>query len=157
MTWFHDLMALQPTAVTDAGNGVYSATLTSTTTMGTAKTGGTLNGQPITTRPALVPFQAPKPTVTAVSPASGTTSGGTQITITDTDFTPTSTVAICQGGGANTNPILASDVHCVSPTELAATARSGARAGTFIVFATTANGTDGAAARDRFRYTNPSN
>jgi hypothetical protein len=62
----------------------------------------------------IFPFVYPTPTVAAVSPASGTTAGGTQITITGANFQSGATVAV--GGSAATSVVF------VSATTLRATA-----------------------------------
>ncbi|HEU4872422.1 MAG TPA: IPT/TIG domain-containing protein [Pyrinomonadaceae bacterium] len=78
---------------------------------------------------------APAPTVTAISPTSGSTSGGTSVTITGTGFSSGATVSL--GGAAATN------VMVVSPTSITATT-SARTAGTVDVVVTntdTLNGT----------------
>ncbi len=142
-------------AVTDQGNGTYTATLTSTR-KGTADISAKINGQTITSGDAHVAFVKPiLPRVTGISPASGPVSGGTQITITGTGFTSGATVVIGQGYGPNTGTIAATDVKFVSSTELTATTGPQAKAGRFKVFVTTASGTGASQAADRFIYTKP--
>ena len=68
-------------------------------------TNGTSTGGPIFT-------YEPPPTVTSVSPASGSTLSGTEVTIKGTGFVEPATVTIC---GA------ATDVQIISPTEITAT------------------------------------
>jgi adhesin/invasin len=142
-------------AVTDQGNGTYTATLTSTK-KGTAELSATINGQRITSGDAHVAFvKLIAPTVTGVSPASGPVSGGTQITLTGTGFTSGATVVIGQGYGPNNGTIAAADVQFVSSSELIVTTGPQAKAGTFNVFVTTATGTSAKQAGDRFTYTRP--
>ena len=93
----------------------------------------------------------PKPTVSAVSPSSGPTSGGTSITITGTGFVSGATVVIGQGKGT-TGAIAATSVTVVSPTEITAATGGGALAGTFNVFVTSPAGTSGANSGDLFAY-----
>ena len=75
---------------------------------------------------------APAPTVTAISPTSGTTSGGTSVTLTGTTLTGTTGVTF--GGTAATN------VAVVSATSVTATTPAHA-AGAVDVVATTPGGT----------------
>ena len=75
---------------------------------------------------------APVPVVMAVAPSSGTTAGGTPVTITGTGFTGTTKVAF--------GPVAASSFTVVSATQI--TAVSPAQAASMqIVFVTTAGGT----------------
>jgi hypothetical protein len=74
------------------------------------------------------------PTVTSVSPASGPTSGASNITITGSGFAAGSAVVIGQGNGAGAGAIAATNVVVVSPTEITATTGGGASAGTWGVF-----------------------
>jgi hypothetical protein len=83
------------------------------------------------------------PAVTSVSPATGSTGGGTVVTITGTNFTPgTPTVAF----GAN-----AGSVTAFSATSITVTAPAGA-AGAVDVRATTPAGTSPVTAGDQFTY-----
>ena len=88
------------------------------------------------------PFAAP--TVTSISPTSGSTAGGTTITITGTDFTGATAVTI--GGTAATN------VTVVNSTTITATTPAGT-AGTASVLVTTPGGTN--AANTLFTYNAP--
>jgi prepilin-type processing-associated H-X9-DG protein len=83
------------------------------------------------------------PTVTAVSPSAGPTSGGTTVTITGTNFVTGATVSV---GG-----IAATGVNVVSPTSITFTAPAGT-AGTVDVKVTTPGGTSAAVAVDQFVY-----
>ena len=85
---------------------------------------------------------APAPTVTNISPATGSTAGGTAITITGTDFTGATAVTI--DGTAATNVIV------VSSTSITATTPAGT-VGTASVEVTTPSGTN--AANTLFTYT----
>ncbi len=93
------------------------------------------------------------PTVSSVSPASGTVNGGTHITITGTDFVTGATVEIGQGSGAGPTAIPASSVVVVSSTEITATTGGPAKAGTFNLFVIDSGGTSPANAGDDFTYT----
>ena len=83
----------------------------------------------------------PVPTVSAVSPNAGPTSGGTAITITGTGFVTGATVKIGQGSGAGPTAIAATNVKVVSPTEITAVTGGGAKAGTWSLFVVTSGGT----------------
>lgn len=87
----------------------------------------------------------PVPTVTAVTPASGSTAGGTQVTITGTNFADVATVAI---GG-----VAASSVAVVGPTTIRAV--TGPRAAGAAAVAVTVNGQTGTLASG-FTYVAPS-
>jgi hypothetical protein len=83
------------------------------------------------------------PAVTSISPATGSTGGGTVVTITGTNFTPgTPTVAF----GAN-----AGSVTAFSATSITVTAPAGA-AGAVDVRVTTPAGTSPVTAADQFTY-----
>ncbi len=68
------------------------------------------------------PTPTPTPTVTAVTPNSGTTAGGTAVTITGTNFTGTTGVTI--GGNAATGVVVVNDtsITAVTPAGTAGTA-----------------------------------
>ena len=83
------------------------------------------------------------PTVTAVSPSSGPTAGGTSVTITGTNLTGASAVKF---GGTN-----ASGYTVNSATQITATAPAGS-AGTVDITVTTAGGTSATGASDRYTY-----
>ena len=93
------------------------------------------------------------PTVSAVSPDTGPTSGGTAITVTGTGFISGATVGIGQGSGPFTGAIAATQVKVVSSTEITATTGGGAQAGTWGLFVTTSGGTSQG---DNFTYTTSS-
>jgi large repetitive protein len=85
------------------------------------------------------------PTITSLSPSSGTRSGGTTVTITGTGFTSASTVSF--GGTAGTS------ITFINTTRL--TVRSPARSagGTVDVTVTTVGGTSAIVPEDQFTYT----
>ncbi|TCO61100.1 PxKF domain-containing protein [Actinocrispum wychmicini] len=87
---------------------------------------------------------APTPTVTAVNPASGPTTGGTIVTITGTKFTGATAVAF--GTTAATSFTVNSD------TSITATAPA-ATAGPVDVTVTTSSGTSATNPADRYTYT----
>jgi len=94
----------------------------------------------------------PIPIVSAVSPKSGPTSGGTAITITGTGFVPGATVVIGQGNGAGTGAIAATNVTVVSSTKITAVTGGGAQVGTWNLFVLTSGGTSAANPGDHFNY-----
>jgi hypothetical protein len=93
------------------------------------------------------------PTVSSVSPASGTVNGGTKIKITGTNFVAGAKVEIGQGSGAGPTAIQASEVVVVSATEITATTGGPAKAGAFNLFVIDSGGTSvGNNAGDDFTY-----
>ena len=128
------------TSVTIGGAAVASFTvngagtsITTTTPAGTA--GSTVNV--VVTTPAgpgtgagLFTYATVPPTVTAISPPSGTTLGGTAVTITGTNFTGTPTVTI--GGTA------AASVIVVSSTSITAKTPAGTGTNVPVIVTTTA-------------------
>ena len=93
-----------------------------------------------------------RPTVSAVSPKSGPTSGGTAITITGTGFVTGATVRISQGSGSGSRAIAATNVKVVSSTRITAVTGGGARAGTWNLYVVTSGGTSATNAGDTFIY-----
>ncbi len=87
------------------------------------------------------------PTVTGVSPSVGSTSGGTSVTLTGTNFT--GATAVYFGTAA------ASAFTVVSPTSMTATAPAGV-AGTVDITVTTPGGTSAESSADRYTYTGSS-
>ncbi len=88
----------------------------------------------------------PAPAVTSLSPTSGSTAGGTVVTITGTHFT--GATAVLFGSTAAAAFTVGSD------SSITATAPAGS-AGTVDVVVTTAGGTSAAVTADRFTYTVP--
>jgi LPXTG-motif cell wall-anchored protein len=76
----------------------------------------------VTSGNAVVTVVPPAPTITSVSPTSGSTTGGTAITITGTNFVGGATVNV--GGAACTNVVVvsATSITCTTPTGTAGTA-----------------------------------
>ena len=94
----------------------------------------------------------PVPRVSAVSPNTGPTTGGTAIRITGTGFVTGASVTIGQGTGT-AGALAATHVKVVSPTEITAVSGGGAKAGVFNLFVTTLGGTSAANyAGDEFTY-----
>jgi uncharacterized repeat protein (TIGR01451 family) len=83
------------------------------------------------------------PTVTAISPTSGSGAGGTVVTITGTNFLVGATT-VAFGGSAGTS------VTCTSIAQCTATSPAGS--GTVHVTATTAGGTSATSASDQFTF-----
>ncbi len=92
-------------------------------------------------------FAAAAPTVSSVSPTSGTTAGGDAVTITGTGFTGATAVNF----GANTGVITAT----TSDTSITATSPAGA-VGAVDVTVTTPGGTSATSSADQFTYVAPS-
>ena len=88
-------------------------------------------------------YTAPLPTVTAISPTTGGTNGGTSVTITGTGLTAATAVSF--GTTSSTSISVKSDtsVVAVSPAEAA---------GTVDITVTTAGGTSAKSAADQFTY-----
>ena len=89
---------------------------------------------------------APAPAVTSVSPASGSTAGGTAVTLSGTDLTGATAVSF--GASAATAFTVESD------TRITATSPAGS-AGTVNITVTTASGTSATAAANQFTYVTP--
>ncbi len=119
-------------AISPAGSGTVDVTVTTA--------GGTS-----ATSPADQFTYISAPTVTGVSPTTGPSSGGTSVTITGTNFTPSATVKF----GATPSP----SVTFVSSTELIAISPAGS--GTVDVKVTTAGGTSATSPADQFTYLQP--
>ncbi len=117
-----------------AGTGTVNVTVT--TGAGTSLTGSANQ----------FTYEAPAPTVLAVSPGSGPTSSGTAVTITGTNFTGATAVAF--GGTAATS------VTIVSATEITCAGPAGT--GTVDVTVTTSAGTSSVSSNDQFTYTSSS-
>lgn len=86
------------------------------------------------------------PSVTSISPTTGTISGGTSVTITGTDFTDATAVSF---GG-----IPAASFTVNSATSITAVSPAGS-AGTVNVTVTTAGGTSATSSADEFTYVSP--
>jgi hypothetical protein len=92
------------------------------------------------------------PTVSSVSPASGSVNGGTPIRIIGTGFVAGAKVEIGQGSGAGPTAIPASNVVVVSPTEITATTGGPAKAGTFNLFVIDSGATSHENTGDDYTY-----
>ena len=122
------------TAVSPSGTGVVDVTVT--TSGGTSATSSADQFTYVAPTPA--------PTVTAISPTSGPTTGGTTVTITGTDLT--GATAVTFGSTPATGVVVASS------TSLTAISPAGS-AGTVDVTVTTPGGTSATSSADQFTYT----
>jgi hypothetical protein len=120
------------TAIAPAGSGTVEVTVTtpSGTSVGTAAT--------------QFAYTTPAPAVTALSPASGLSTGGTLVTITGSNFVGATAVHF----GTVAAPILANGSSSL-------TALAPAGTGTVDVTVTTPGGTSAAVAADRYLYVTP--
>jgi IPT/TIG domain-containing protein len=130
------------TGVTVNGSGTSITATTPPGSLGAANVmvttpGGTVTG------PGPFTYVTLPPTVTAVSPATGSTLGGTSVTITGTNFTGASAVTI---GG-----VTATAVSVFSATTITATTPAGS-AGAANVVVTTPAGTSGTSGNSRYTY-----
>ncbi len=91
-------------------------------------------------------YKAVAPTVTAISPTSGPTTGGTSVTITGTNFASGATVMF--------GTVTATAVTVGSTTSITATSPAES-AGTVNVTVTTAGGTSATSSADQFTYVTP--
>jgi hypothetical protein len=113
------------------------------------------NGQTSATNSGDKFYYEATPTVTGVSPNTGSDSGGTAITITGTGFLPGSTVSLVPTAGGST--VAATSVVFVSPTQITAVAPADTNATTMDVEVTTPEATSpanpGTSPGDTFTYT----
>ena len=65
-------------------------------------------------------YVVPPPTVTAVSPTSGPTAGGTTVTITGTNFTGATKVALRHVAATSFTVVSSTQITAVSPAQAAA-------------------------------------
>jgi len=93
------------------------------------------------------------PTVSAVSPESGPTTGGTAITITGTGFATGASVKAETPAQPQNPAIAATDVQVISSTEITAVTGGGAFGGTYSLFVTTSGGVSADNSGDHFTYT----
>lgn len=123
------------TATAPSGTGIVDVTVTDPSQLRSATSLGDQFFYP--TNPA--------PTVTAISPASGSTAGGTTVTITGTGFALATAVSFGSTAAAAFTVVNASTITATSP------------AGTGIVDVTVANsgGTSATGAADRFNFVGP--
>ena len=91
-------------------------------------------------------FAAAAPTVTAISPATGSTAGGTVVTVTGTNLTGATKAAFGGTAGTTLTVVSATQVKITSPAHAA---------GAVDVQVTTAGGTSAVATADKFTYAAP--
>jgi hypothetical protein len=116
--------------------GTYDITVTNIT--GTSATGS--NDQ-------FTYVAASVPTVTGISPSSGTTAGGTSFTLTGTNFTSATAVTFGTVPAASYTVVSSTSITGTSPAQAA---------GTVDVTVTTLAGTSATSSNDRFTYSNAS-
>jgi hypothetical protein len=142
------------TQVTFAGVAATSFTVVSATKLTAVSPAGAAGARviqvttPSGTSPGssadLFTYIPPRPTVTAVSPTSGPTTGGTKVTVTGTSFTGATEVTFAG--------VAATSFTVVSATKLTAVSPAGA-AGARNIQVTTPSGTSPGVAGDLFTYT----
>ena len=116
-SWAVDVPATAPGGVySDIANYVTSGTVTAILGRSFDQQGGMAVGTV-----ALLNIAA-APTVTAVSPSSGSTAGGTSITITGTGFAAGATVTVGGAACTNVNVVSATSITCTTPAGSAGTA-----------------------------------
>jgi hypothetical protein len=130
------------TGVTVNGGGTSITATTPPGSLGAADVTVTTPGGTVT-GPGLFTYVTLPPIVTAVFPATGSTLGGTSVTITGTNFTGASTVTI---GG-----VAATAISVFSATTITATTPAGS-AGAANVVVTTPAGTSGTSGNNRYTY-----
>jgi IPT/TIG domain/HYDIN/CFA65/VesB-like, Ig-like domain/Viral BACON domain len=132
--------------------GSYSGTIRVTSNGGNAQVGITLvvTGSTPTPTPSPSPSPSPSPivtpAVTSISPASGSSNGGTNVTITGTGFSSATSVSFGRTPASNFN--------IVSDAQIIATSPAGS--GTVDVTVTSPGGTSTASSSDQFTYTSAS-
>jgi len=125
--------SIQIIATSPAGSGTVDVTVT------------TANGTSATSSADQFTYVVPiTPTVTGISPTSGSTTGGTSITITGTTFYSPATVAIGGSSATGVTVVSLTSIICTTPAYAA---------GTVHVTVTTAAGTSSTSSADQFSYT----
>ena len=124
------------TATAPAGSSIVNVTVT--TSQGTSA----INSADLYT-------YEPPPTVSSVSPASGTVAGGTSVTIAGTGFVSGMTV---QFGGTAATGVVVNSSTSVTATSPAGSSPSG---GVIDITVTTTNGTSAIVGADHYNYTSP--
>lgn len=124
--------------------GVRATDATPYTNLVLAITGGSGFGIVGIASPSAIAPAVPAPTVTSVSPASGSTAGGGVITITGTNLTGATGVTVGGASCTNVTVVDATTITCSTPA---------GTAGTASVLVTTAGGTN--AANTLFTYITP--
>jgi IPT/TIG domain len=137
----------------DAATGVVVVDATTITCNSPAHAAGTVDvtvttpgGTSATSSADQFTYVAPAPTVTGVSPISGTTAGGTSVTITGTNLTGTSAVHFGTDAATSVVVVDATTVTCSSPAHAV---------GAVDVTVTTPGGTSATSSADQFTYVAP--
>ncbi len=84
-------------------------------------TGGATIGSPSTAQVIITDSESPNPTITLISPSSGTILGGTAVTITGTNFVSVSSVTFGGFVCGSVNVISTTTLTCVTPAHVAGT------------------------------------
>lgn len=141
-----DLLAVDPTNKTDELGFVAAPGASFTTIFPTPFEGATVPGrEPISGKEIELSAEVqPTPEVDAITPISGSVTGGTEVKITGSDFTGASAVKF--------GTLTAQSFKVESDSEIVATAPKSKKVGTFDVTVTTLAGTSAAVRGDRFTY-----
>ncbi len=141
-----DLLAVDPTNKTDELGFAAAPGASFTTIFPTPFEGATVPGrEPVSGKEiALSAEVQPTPQVTAVSQASGSVTGGTEVKITGSDFTGASAVKFGE--------LTAATFKVESDSEIVATAPASKKVGSVDVTVTTLAGTSAVGSDDRFTY-----
>jgi hypothetical protein len=141
-----DLLAVDPTNKTDELGFVAAPGASFTTIFPTPFEGATVPGrEPISGKEIELSAEVqPTPKVDAITPSSGSVTGGTEVKITGSDFTGASAVKF--------GTLTAESFKVESDSEIVATAPKSKKVGSFDVTVTTLAGTSAAVRDDRFTY-----
>jgi hypothetical protein len=142
-----DLLAVDPTNKTDELGFAAAAGASFTTIFPTPFEGATVPGrEPVSGKEIELSAEVqPTPTVSSITPGSGSVTGGTEVKIVGSDFTGASAVKFGE--------LTAATFKVESDSEIVATAPKSKKVGTFDVAVTTLAGTSAAVGGDRFAYT----
>lgn len=141
-----DLLAVDPTNKTDELGFVAAPGASFTTIFPTPFEGATVPGrEPISGKEIELSAEVqPTPKVDAITPGSGSVTGGTEVKITGSDFTGASAVKF--------GTLTAESFKVESDSEIVATAPKSKKVGSIDVTVTTLAGTSAAVRGDRFAY-----
>ncbi|HXA53357.1 MAG TPA: PKD domain-containing protein [Solirubrobacteraceae bacterium] len=141
-----EVVVVSPTEITAVTGGPAKAGSWNLYVIGSGGTSSANSGD------SYIYYPVTTPTVSSVSPASGTVSGGTPIRIIGTGFVAGATVEIGQGNGVGPTAIPASKVVVVSPTEITAVTGGPAKAGSWNLYVIDSGGTSFINAGDNYTY-----